>query len=470
MNAQPKLIPPNMVPRRGVTAILAMLFLILIGTLALGFYASTTTSVQLAKNDQKGAKALLAAESGVQFMRYLLAHVSVSSSTDPHQMMTDLYNDLYTALHNTGNLGLNTIGFANDIITIPAEPGRCIPVDATDNTGFAITINNVGGGASSIVCKVIGMTGAGTSARDKGVQLTFTRQQNNTSLFDNAVASRGKITMSNGALTGVSGISPDTIASLTTTQTSSGAFTMTRGTIGGSVGVLDLAYAAITGGTVHGTSNTTAMTSSGYLAAVSAPPEFPVIDTSVFAPYATTTYASGTTTLSNVVIPPNTNPKFTGNATINGILYVKSPNKIEFTGNTTLAGFIVFENAGNSSVNSIEMSGNFSVANLPSGAAYDSLRAISGVAIIAPTAALSMGGSTDSNFRGNVIVDTFVNSGSADIQFDSGTLVALNPGNAITFNGKTVKWKTTGKNNQPSAGVVYSSHFNPSNGTYLELN
>ena len=43
-------------------------------------------------------------------------------------------------------------------------------------------------------------------------------------------------------------------------------------------------------------------------------------------------------------------------------------------------------------------------------------------------------------------------------------------GTAVTFNGKTVKWKNTGKNNQPSAGVTYSNHFTPSGGTYLELN
>jgi Tfp pilus assembly protein PilX len=455
--------------RRGVTAVLAMLFLVLIGVLALGFFASTTVSMQLAKNDQKGAKALFAAESGVQFMRYHLRHVTVTSSTDANQMMTDLYNDMCAVFNGTGNLGTNTVGFSNNTITIPAEAGKYIPLDGTENTGFSVTISNVGGGATSIVCKVIGSTGSGTTARDKGVQLTFTRAPNTTSIFDNAVAAKGKVVMSKGSLGGVSGISPDTIASVTSALNASNAMVMSGGAIGGNVGVLDTAFASITGGTIHGTSSVATMLANGYLSAVSNP-EFPTIDTSVFLPYATSTYSSGST-LSNMVIPPNTNPKFTGNATINGIVYVKSPNTIEFRGNTTLAGFIVFENTGDTTVNKIDMKGNFSVANLPSGSQYDALRAISGVAIIGPTAALTMSGSADSNFRGNVIVGTFVNGGSADIQFDSGSLVAMEDTvTAVNFNGKTVKWKSTGSSNQPSTGLTYSSHFNPSGGTYLELN
>jgi hypothetical protein len=268
----------------------------------------------------------------------------------------------------------------------------------------------------------------------------------------------------------VTGISPNTIASMTSAMTSTGAFTMSGGAIGGDVGVMDLDYANISGGTVHGTSSVVTMVANGYLSETSAP-EFPVINTTVFEQYATNTYTSGKTTLSNMVIPPNTNPDFTGNVTVQGIVYVKSPNKISFKGNTTLAGFIVFENEGDSSQNQINMSGNFSVANLPAGSEYDALRAINGVSIVAPTTAVTMTGSADSVFGGNVIVGTFNNAGSADILFDNGSLIAMkDSGTAVTFNGKTVRWKNTGKNNQPNAGVTYSNHFEPSGGTYLELN
>src|SRR5215472_2582900 len=91
---------------RGITSAMAMLFLVLFATLSLGFYASVTTSVQVANNDRRNARALLAAESGVQFMRYDLANVYINqTSPDP---MGELYTQLQSRLGSTSNLGSNT--------------------------------------------------------------------------------------------------------------------------------------------------------------------------------------------------------------------------------------------------------------------------------------------------------------------------------------------------------------------------
>ena len=460
--------------RRGITSVLAMLFLVLIGTLALGFYSTVTTATQLAKNDQRGAKALMAAESGLQFMRYQLAHVDIPPNTEPSDLLGELYTDLKAALENTGNLGTGTVAINGNTITIPGEVGRCITTNAADGSGFRVSITD-SGGVGEIVCTVVGQTGSGSSVSSKGVRLDFTRQPIQTDLFDNAVASKGKIVMQKGAILGVAGISDDTIANITSAKTSSPALTMTGGTIGGNVGIVDNGLAYISGGTVHGTSNLTTIYNNHVK--VTDAPDFPVVDTSVFAPYATNTYvSSGNGNLTNVRIPANTgtstNPvKFTGNKTIEGILYVESPNVIEFRGNTTLAGFIVFEGAGTSSVNKIDLSGNFSVGNLPAGSEFDALRTVTGVAIVAPTTHLNMTGSADSQLRGNVIVGSFRNAGSADIQIDRGTLITMNEsGDAAVFNGKDIRFTATGKDNQPSQGVMYDSKYIPVGGSYRELN
>ena len=63
--------------RRGATAVLAMLYLVLFSTLALGFYAATTTAVQVSHNDSQVSRAFLASESGLDFMRYHLSRVSI---------------------------------------------------------------------------------------------------------------------------------------------------------------------------------------------------------------------------------------------------------------------------------------------------------------------------------------------------------------------------------------------------------
>src|SRR5688500_13653879 len=80
--------------RRGITSVLAMLFMVLIGTLSLGFYATVTTSTSLAGNDRRTAKALLAAESGLQFMRLQLANVEIPPNTQASDLLNQLYNDL----------------------------------------------------------------------------------------------------------------------------------------------------------------------------------------------------------------------------------------------------------------------------------------------------------------------------------------------------------------------------------------
>ena len=63
--------------RRGVTALLAMIFLVLFATLAVGFYASTTQTAVIASNEKNGVVSLTAAESGMDFIRYQLALIKV---------------------------------------------------------------------------------------------------------------------------------------------------------------------------------------------------------------------------------------------------------------------------------------------------------------------------------------------------------------------------------------------------------
>ena len=68
--------------RHGVTALLAMIFLVLFATLAVGFYASTTQTTVIATNEKNGVISLTAAESGMDFIRYQLALIKVPP-TDP---------------------------------------------------------------------------------------------------------------------------------------------------------------------------------------------------------------------------------------------------------------------------------------------------------------------------------------------------------------------------------------------------
>ncbi len=116
------------------------------------------------------------------------------------------------------------------------------------------------------------------------------------------------------------------------------------------------------------------------------------------------------------------------------------------------------------------MRGNFSQTPLPAGAEFDSLRALTGISVLAPTTKMVISGSVDSYLLGNVLLGTFSNGGSADWTIDKGSLLAMDQASdAANFNGKTLKFTATGQYNMPSAGVRYSSYFRPQTATYDEV-
>src|SRR6185503_1186272 len=106
--------------RRGITSAIAMIFLVTMTLMALGFYAMTTTATQLSKNDRRTAKSLMAAESGIQFMRNRLAHVNIPAGTTPANLLTELFNDLSVDNTVLGNIGSAQVKKSGNIVTIPA--------------------------------------------------------------------------------------------------------------------------------------------------------------------------------------------------------------------------------------------------------------------------------------------------------------------------------------------------------------
>src|SRR3954471_155769 len=86
--------------RRGVASVIAMVYVVLFSVLALGFFASVTTSAQMAGSDQYASRSMLAAESGMRFIRYMLSQngVSIPYGTPMDQRFNEVYNDLVNKL------------------------------------------------------------------------------------------------------------------------------------------------------------------------------------------------------------------------------------------------------------------------------------------------------------------------------------------------------------------------------------
>src|SRR5277367_2118158 len=66
---------------RGFSSVLAMIYLVLLAVLAVGFYTAVDLSGSIADNEQHVNRSALAAESGLAFGRYAVVANSVGSNT-----------------------------------------------------------------------------------------------------------------------------------------------------------------------------------------------------------------------------------------------------------------------------------------------------------------------------------------------------------------------------------------------------
>src|SRR5436190_13378569 len=130
-------------PRRALTSMLAMLYLVLFATLAVGFYASTNPDGQVSVNEQRRYRALGAAESGMDYIRYQLAQVAIPPSTTADQVITEINKDLSVQINGTPNMGSKTVGIdlLGTTINIPSQANQYITL-ASDGSKFRCTITH----------------------------------------------------------------------------------------------------------------------------------------------------------------------------------------------------------------------------------------------------------------------------------------------------------------------------------------
>lgn len=168
-------------------------------------------------------------------------------------------------------------------------------------------------------------------------------------------------------------------------------------------------------------------------------------------------------TLENVRIAANTNPQFTGNIIIKGVMYIEQPNEVVFGGNTEITGVIIGNGdvTDNSGVNTIDFQGTVSsssVTQLPSDSQFDGIRNETGTFLMAPGFAVSFGGNFGT-LNGCIIANGVKTYGNA-----GGTIAGsiLNFSNEpMLLEGKDLLFRKSGIANVPphlqTQGITYWS-------------
>jgi hypothetical protein len=130
------------------------------------------------------------------------------------------------------------------------------------------------------------------------------------------------------------------------------------------------------------------------------------------------TDTSSDATFENVRIAAGTNPTFTGQTTLKGVVFIETPNVVTFSGGTTITGVIVGNGDldDNSATNKIVFLGNvdsYPVGDLPEEAQFSGIRNEEGTFLMAPGFHLAFGGNfgtLNGAIAGNGI-DFFGNAG-----------------------------------------------------------
>ena len=98
----------SQIRKRGFTAVMAMLFLVIVTTLSLGMYAMTTTNVQSASNLSDVTRARAAAESGMQWVQYRFPRMNRPKTT-AGVVSASVANTLWPSIRSAVVSDLNTL-------------------------------------------------------------------------------------------------------------------------------------------------------------------------------------------------------------------------------------------------------------------------------------------------------------------------------------------------------------------------
>lgn len=375
---------------RGAVLIVSMVFVIIFSILAISMATISGMNIQIAENQRKADCARACAESGLEVVRFWLNRVSISGTTALSQRLNQIASSLQNEL-TTNSITNITTCYENPTITIPS-----VTLDSVSGQSFSAVIKQID---DTLRVDVTGVYDSIT--RTIRVNYEFGTRAN--TVFDFGVASKGPLSLSgNIELEGVNISiesnayieSPNSLLALSITGNSQ---------IAGDVSIANpLAYVDLQGGQAGIGGETGQAAIDNHVTFGVPPTEFPEPNPDCFELYVinivdSNTDTSADTTFENIRIVAATNPTFSGNVTLKGVVFIETPNVVAFTGNTDIIGIIVGDGdwTDSSGTNQISFLGNVTslpVSELPDEEQFANIKDETGTFVMAPGFALSFGG------------------------------------------------------------------------------
>jgi len=363
---------------KGCVLVISMIFMVLLSVISIGMATMSDNNLQIANNYSKGSRALESAQSGLEILRHYLDNIPVQ------QTLPGVVSELPSSMSPNINLGHKTISMLD--VTLNSQSKQSYDALITQSIDNATLQADITGKCGDI---------------NKTIRANFDFEETGSSVFDFGVATKGPLDMSGQAeidgvntvdiaieagvyIEGVDGLLGDSF-SITNNASVAG-----NVSIADPDGTYDVGNNASVGG-VEGDENI--FVGVDYV-------EFPTPNPDYFSVYATgdtinsTTDLSNYAVLNNVTIAANTDPNFASHVTINGVLFIETPNQVSFAGQTTINGVIVGDGSLDSPDSSLTFSGQV-ISNDASGLDEEQFGGIvdeTGTFILAPGFSLDFSG------------------------------------------------------------------------------
>jgi hypothetical protein len=356
----------------------------------------------VADNHHKANRAIESAQSGLEVTRYWLGRVAMPGTVIPADRfatLTSRVNDeLETANISTTSEydedGVTPLAVNLGTTTINSQTGQSFAASIEKTADLDVVQVNITGG------DITG--GADSITRTVSVNCRFETREHN--VFDYGVATRGPLSLLGNVEMSGTNVHTDADVYIESANQDEALSIIGNSQIAGDVTITNPdAYVTLQGGQA-GIGGETGADALDHVSVGEETVEFPIPLSGYFEQYVQNAFdpavddATADNTFENIKIPGGTNPTFSGSTTLNGIVFIESPNIVTFTGNVDITGIIVGDGDmnDNSGANQIIFLGNVGsapVTDLPETEQFDGLRDETGTFLMAPGFSASFGGS-----------------------------------------------------------------------------
>jgi len=366
--------------------LIAMICLSILAALAVAMTTMSSANAAIADNKRNANKALNAALSGIEVMRYWLDELYISTNSE---YLASVNSSLNAALTQEAISNITSSCDGTEIniplVTLDDDSSFSAAISIIDQTNVRMTVTGF--------CRQF----------SKGITVDFGIDSTGNSAFDYGVATRGPLQMSGQA--DISGANLAIESSVYIEgQLSADAFYITnQASVAGDVFIAD-EYATYSIGSKSSVGGETGDAAHNHVFVGVEPTGFPEPNPSYFESFATGQIITSETdidncaVLNNVTIAAGTNPTFSSSVTINGVLFIETPNIVHFSGQATVNGIIVGDGTTDetSSENGLRFSGQVEcqdVSNLE-GIEFEEIKQETGTFILAPGFSVDFSGQT----------------------------------------------------------------------------